>query len=121
MNCLSCLFEKRNILTLWSQRITLLGYKFNMFSTINKGVINLEPDIKTVEKNVSKQISSYRYLRVSSLISNDQKENIYCAISVVQRDILGPSYDTTPAAVVTCKTLRKLAHAIYKEFFSFKN
>ena len=39
------------------------------------------------------------FLRIPSLISKDQKENIICTMDDVRGDFLGPPHSTTPAAV----------------------
>ena len=43
------------------------------------------------------------FLRISSLISKDQKENITCTMDDVRGDFLGPPHGTTPAAVIANK------------------
>ena len=46
----------------------------------------------------------FRFLRIPSLTSNDQKENINCTMNDVRGDCLRPPHGTTPAAVIENKT-----------------
>ena len=46
---------------------------------------------------------NFWFLRISSLISKDQKENIICTMDDVRGDFLGPPHGTTPAAVIANK------------------
>ena len=55
------------------------------------------------------------FLKTSSLISKDQKENIICTLDDVRGDILGPPHGTTPAAVIANKNL----HAVCKRNSSY--
>ena len=49
------------------------------------------------------------YLRISSLISKDQKENIICTMDDIRGDCLGPPHGTTSAEVIENKNkLRSL-------------
>ena len=48
-------------------------------------------------------MSLNRTLRIPSLISKDQKENIICTMDDVRGDFLGPPHGTTPAAVIANK------------------
>ena len=45
----------------------------------------------------------FLFLKISSLISKDQKENIICTIDYVRGDLFGPPHGTTPAAVIANK------------------
>ena len=63
--------------------------------------IQMGPNIlKRWLENYSKPIIIVRFLRIPSLISKDQKENIICIMDDVRGDFLGPPLDTTPAAVI---------------------
>ena len=55
-------------------------------------------------ENESKPIINFRFLRITSLISKDQKENIICTTDDIRGDLLGILHDTTPAAVIANKT-----------------
>ena len=46
---------------------------------------------------------NFGFLRIPSLISKDQKENITCTMDDVRGDFLGLPRGTTPAAVIANK------------------
>ena len=54
-------------------------------------------------ENESVPIIYFRFLRIRSQISKDQRENIICTIDDVRGDILGPPHGSTPAAVIANK------------------
>ena len=51
----------------------------------------------------SNSIINFRFLRIPSLISKDQKENIISTVDDVRRDFMGPPHGTSPAAVIENK------------------
>ena len=55
--------------------------------------------IKRWLENESKPIIDFGFLRIPSLTSKDQKENIIYTMDDVRGDLLWPPHDTTPAAV----------------------
>ena len=59
--------------------------------------------IKIVQMNVSKL---HVFLRISSLITKDQTENIICTMDDVWGDFLGLPHGTTPAAVLANKKVK---------------
>ena len=55
---------------------------------------------------------NFLYLRIPSLISKDQKENIICTLNDVRGDFVRPPHGTTPAAVKANKSDRGLLKAV---------
>ena len=70
--------------------ITVLRYKFG--SVYNQ---NGTKYIKSWLENESKPIIIFYFLRISLLITKDQKENIICTMDDVRGDILGLPNDAT--------------------------
>ena len=61
---------------------------------------------KYIERSLeyeSKPIILFLCLKISSLISKDQKENEICTMDDVRGEFLGPPHGTTPAAVIANK------------------
>ena len=58
--------------------------------------------IKRWLENESKPIIILKFLKIPSLISTDQKENIICTMDDVRGDFLGPPHGTAPAAKDPC-------------------
>ena len=64
----------------------------------------MEPNIlKRWLENESEPIIIFRFLRIPSLFSKDQKENIICTMDDIRGDFLRPPHGTTPAAVIENK------------------
>ena len=55
-------------------------------------------------------IINFRFFRMPSLISWDQKENIICTIEDVRGDSLVPPHGTTPAAVIKLRFFKSSEH-----------
>ena len=81
--------------------------KFATFNrTVDKktSIIQTEPNIKKRWlENESKPIMNFSFLRIPSLISKDQKENIIYTMDGVRGYVLGTPHGTTPAAVIANK------------------
>ena len=48
----------------------------------------------------------FRFLRILSLISEDQKKNIICTTDIVRGDVLRRPHGTTPAAIIEYTKLK---------------
>ena len=53
---------------------------------------------------------NFLQLRIPSLISKDQKENIICTMDDGREDFLGPPHGTTPAAVISNKNKSEILY-----------
>ena len=80
---------------------------FNSVVDTMTSIIQMGPNILNIGRK-SNTIIIFRLLRIPSLISKDQKENLICTMDDVRGDYVGPRHDTTPAAVIANKNKNEI-------------